>query len=374
MKSKLILLAAFAISVTGAFAQRNRIRLNPQVTTHIIMPETLKLVDISTPNIVGDQCSDNMVRIKPLPMDSVGDYSQNDFLGTVTLIGERHMVQYDVLFEADPLRANSIYNVAYNESQQYSNPEVSMPESEMAKFAWAIYGSQPRFNGIRNNANGMDARVCNVYSIGNYFFIDFYLKNRTNIDYDIAELRVKLTDKKEVKATNSQTIELTPAFILNRNTSFKKDYRQVIVLDKLTFPNEKVLNIEIAENQISGRVITLSMEYEDILNADGFEMPKSQTIPKMVFQTTSGNKRNSSKIEKELQTAKQQLVLSNAKVEKLSGELKVSQANYKKLKDKLEKIVSKNKDIMEIADVNSTVHDKTEVIILPDIPATASIK
>ncbi|EJW94127.1 transposon TraN protein [gut metagenome] len=43
------------------------------------------------------------------------------------------------------------------------------------------------------------------------------------------------------------------------------------MIEKLTFPDEKVLRLEISENQISGRVIALTIEYEDILHADGFD-------------------------------------------------------------------------------------------------------
>lgn len=82
---------------------------------------------------------------------------------------------------------------------------------------------------------------------------------------------MKLTDKKETEATNSQTIELSPVFTLNSSRKFKKNYRNVLVLPKLTFPDEKVLRLEISENQISGRVIVLTIEYEDILHADGFD-------------------------------------------------------------------------------------------------------
>ena len=59
--------------------------------------------------------------------------------------------------------------------------------------------------------------------------------------------------------------------MLNPVKKFKKNYRNVLVIEKLTFPDEKVLRLEISENQISGRVITLTIEYEDILNADGFD-------------------------------------------------------------------------------------------------------
>ena len=164
-----------------------------------------------------------------------------------------------------------IYNVSYDDLQSYINPEVSMPMAEMARYAWAVYGSDRKFNQIVSNEHGMKAVVNNIYSVGDYFFIDYSLRNKTKIPYDIEETRIKLTDKKKTKATNSQTIELTPVFTVNHVRKFKKDYRNVLVLPKLTFPEEKILRLEISENQISGRVITLTIEYEDILNADGFD-------------------------------------------------------------------------------------------------------
>ena len=70
-----------------------------------------------------------------------------------------------------------------------------------------VYGSRRKFNQIVSNKNGIRAYINNIYSIGDYFFLDYTLKNKTRIAYDIEEIRVKLTDKKETKATNSQTIE-----------------------------------------------------------------------------------------------------------------------------------------------------------------------
>ena len=38
----------------------------------------------------------------------------------------------------------------------------------------------------------------------------------------------------------------------------------------MTFPNDKVLTIEMTEKQISGRNISLNIDYEDVLSADSF--------------------------------------------------------------------------------------------------------
>ena len=275
MKAKLFILLFGILGVVAQVSANEKIYVNSEVTTHIVMPENIKLVDISTAKIVGNQCTDNIVHIKPyLESDSlqaVGSYKDNELLGTITLIGERHIAQYDILYTQSPGMAASIFEVPYNHTRSYINPEVSMPMAEMARYAWAVYSSDRKYNQIVTKAHGMKAVVNNIYAVGDYFFIDYSLQNKTKISYDIEEIRVKLTDKKETKATNSQTIELSPVFTLNSSRKFKKNYRNVLVLPKLTFPDEKVLRLEISENQISGRVIVLTIEYEDILHADGFD-------------------------------------------------------------------------------------------------------
>ena len=103
------------------------------------------MVDISTTKIIGNQCTDNIVRIKPyLENDSISSegYSENELLGTLTIIGERHITQYDILYTESPKYASTIYNVSYNATQSYINPEVSMPMAEIARYAWAVYGSR----------------------------------------------------------------------------------------------------------------------------------------------------------------------------------------------------------------------------------------
>lgn len=274
MKSKMLLCFLSLFMAAAGASANERIYVNREVTTHIVMPENIKMVDISTTKIAGNQCTDNIVRIKPsCGSDSIPEagYRDNELLGTLTLIGERHIAQYDILYTQSPHMAASIFEVPYSHTQSYINPEVTMPMAEMARYAWAVYGSGRKYNQIVSRAHGMKAVVNNIYAVGDYFFIDYSLQNKTKIAYDIEELRVKLTDKKETKATNSQTIELSPVFSLNHVRKFKKSYRNVLVLPKLTFPDEKVLRLEISENQISGRVITLTIEYEDILHADGFD-------------------------------------------------------------------------------------------------------
>lgn len=156
------------------------------------------------------------------------------------------------------------------EKIQYTNPAVSMSSDDMTRFARKIWNSPAKIRNVGTKQHRMTMRLNNIYSVGEYFFLDFSVENRTNIRFDIDQLRVKLSDKKQVKATNVQTVELTPELILDESKSFRKGYRNVIVVKKLTFPNDKILTIELSETQISGRNIQMSIDYEDVLSADSY--------------------------------------------------------------------------------------------------------
>ena len=87
--------------------------------------------------------------------------------------------------------------------------------------------------------------------------MDITYKNKTNLSYHIDDLRFKIDDKKVTKATNIQSLEIKPELALFNIPAFDKYYRNIFVFKKMSFPGNKVLNIELSEKQISGRVITL---------------------------------------------------------------------------------------------------------------------
>lgn len=335
------------------------ILVNKDVTTHIIMPENIKLVDISTDRIVGDQCADNMLRLKPLT-DSITmqePLEEGAFMGAVTLIGERHVAQYNLVYTNNPMRSNAMYKVKYSTTDNYSNPEIPMTEGEMANYAWAISNTGRKYHTIRSKAFGIDAQIYNIYSMGNYFFLDLVLQNNTKIQYDIAQMRITLSDKKEDKATNSQTLELTPAFVLNKDRSFKKNYRQVVVLPKLTYPEEKVLTIEITEDQISGRVISIPIQYEDILHADCFNGDKADAYEKTQALNNSLNSqiyRLNDRIkdkDKEIAAIQKLLDKANVEIDNLNGKLKKKSNQYLEIQKKVSAMLEAYNDIMKLKEV-----------------------
>ena len=262
-----------ALSGLPAMAQQTyeemeQLTVNEQVTTVITASEPIRFVDISTDKVVGDQPINNTIRLKPKEGADVN--ADGDVLAIITIVTERYRVQYALLYTARLQEAVTDKQIQPEEKIAYHNPAVSMSTEDMTMYARKIWNSSAKIRNVSTKQHRMVMRLNNIYSVGDYFFIDYSIENKTNIRFDIDEIRVKLSDKKLSKATNAQMIELTPSLILEDKQSFRYGYRNVIVLKKMTFPNDKVLTIEMAEKQISGRNIQLSIDYEDVLSADSF--------------------------------------------------------------------------------------------------------
>ena len=274
MKTKLLIAFFLCFAVATVMKAQETasglelLTVNEQVTTVITATEPIRFVDISTDKVAGDQPLTNTLRLKPKEGADIN--ADGDVLAIVTVITERYRVQYALIYTTRMNEAVTEKTVLQSEVAPYNNPAVSMPTEEMVRFAWKVWNSPARYRDVGARRHHMDVRLNNIYCAGDYFFIDFSVENRTNIRFDIDQIRVKVEDKRQTRAANSQSIELTPAFMLHNPSGFLHGYRNVLVLRKLTFPNDKVLSIEVSEKQVSGRTITLSIDYEDVLYADSF--------------------------------------------------------------------------------------------------------
>lgn len=259
-------LSGHEVLAQRTYEEMEQLTVNEQVTTVITASEPIRFVDISTEKIAGDQPIDNIIRLKP----KEGGHEDGEVLAIVTIVTERYRTQYALLYTTRVREAVTDKEIELRERDAYNNPAVSMSTAEMIRFARRIWNSPAKIRNVATKAHRMTMRLNNIYAVGDYFFIDFSVENRTNIRFDIDEIRVKLADKKLTKATNAQTIELSPALVLEPGKTFRHGYRNVIVIKKMTFPNDKLLTIEMTEKQISGRNISLNIDYEDVLSADSF--------------------------------------------------------------------------------------------------------
>ena len=261
-----VLSVCTAVKAQQTYNEMEQLTVNEQVTTVITATEPIRFVDISTDKIAGDQPINNTIRLKP----KEAGHEDGEVLAIVTIVTERYRTQYALLYTTRMQEAVTDKEVQPIEKTAYHNPAVSLSTEDMYRFARQVWLSPARYRNVSRKQHRMTMRLNNIYAVGDYFFLDFSIENRTHIRFDIDEIRIKLADKKVSKATNSQVIDLVPEIELEQRMSFLHGYRNVLVIKKMTFPNDKVLTIEVSEKQISGRTIALNIDYEDVLCADSF--------------------------------------------------------------------------------------------------------
>jgi conjugative transposon TraN protein len=240
-------------------AQMPIVQLPENLDVHFVSPEPIQYVDISAKNIIGDLPLKNVLRIRYKDSSKAGE-------AVVTIAGEKFIAQYHIRPGGTnvPLQIN----IEPSDTKPLDISGIGLSQNQLRQLALNLFSKRPRKPIEKIRAFGIYGTVNHLYTIDDYIFIDLGFDNKTDLKFDIEQIRFRIDDKKITKATNVQSVEIKPLFALLDNTAFNKYYRNIYVLPKLTFPGDKVLHIELSEKQISGRIVHLDISYKDVLNAD----------------------------------------------------------------------------------------------------------
>lgn len=251
----------------------NRLTISDGISLHIISPEPIQFVDLSTNNLVGDLPAENIARIKIADVitgDSLQQVDKNN-LGIITIVCQSFMVQYKLDYKNYDREAITNLQIQPEHMQPLDYPDTRFSKLELSGFSFDILKTKKDKNPIRTSTNlKLKMQLNNVYVIADYIFLDLTFENQTNLPYSMDALKFSIDDKKIYKATNNQSIDIEPVFKLYPQKEFKKNFRNIYVFKKFTYPNSKILNIRLIEEQLSGRTVEIKVKYSDILNGDTF--------------------------------------------------------------------------------------------------------
>jgi conjugative transposon TraN protein len=256
-------LLLFSSSVSGNVLPV--IDLPGNVSLHFISPEPIQYVDISVKSISGDLPIKNILRIKRVA-DSVASDRPD---AIVTIAGESFIAQYRVRFVA--LVPGKEYPAQIEILPEHMKPletGVTFSKVQLERLATILLFKKDKKPVVRTKAFGISGKVSHLATFGDYIFLNLNYQNATNLKYDTDEIRFKIEDQKINKATTVQSIEIKPEFVLFQSPAFKRNFRNIYVFKKFSFPGHKILKIELNEKQISGRVIIMKLKYRDLLEAD----------------------------------------------------------------------------------------------------------
>ncbi|NOW95960.1 DUF4138 domain-containing protein [Mucilaginibacter sp. SG564] len=263
MKKLLSYLFLLLAAVAHAQEKIPVVYLPENLTIHFISPEPVQYVDISDKSLIGDLPLKNVLRIKL--KDSLKAFTGS----VITIAGEKFIAQYQLLpgYPGVPTKIN--INPADTRPLDISGIGLSQNQLKLLCLKLYTTGAEKKLDKIK--AFGLIGLVNHIATLGDYVFLDIAFRNKTNLKYDIEDFSFKIDDKKVTKASNIQSVEISPVFVLSGVSSFSKYYRNIFVFKKMTFPSNKVLHAELSEKQLSGRVVTLSINYKDLLEADNID-------------------------------------------------------------------------------------------------------
>jgi conjugative transposon TraN protein len=280
----LVLTAQFLTAQTATKEQivsdLPELEITEGINLHIISPEPIQYVDLSTEQLTGDLPSTNIARIKITDNSMAKDektkktlaHTNGSNIGIITVVAQSFIAQYKVIYRnQDNLNTITNIHIQPEEMQPIEFDKMVFSNLELRKFAMDIIQKKSEENPIREEKNlKLSFQLNNVYVISDYIFLDMTIKNKSNLSYDIEDLKFSLEDKKIHKATNNQSIEMRPIFQLHSQKHFRKNFRNIYVFKKFTYPNSKVMMIRLIEEQLSGRTIEMKVNYSEILKADTF--------------------------------------------------------------------------------------------------------
>ena len=283
--SLLLFTAQFLTAQTATKEQLSsdlpEIEITEGINLHIISPEPIQYVDLSTLKLTGDLPATNIARIKITDSPESNEtekiikpvlFSSGDTVGIITVVGQSFIAQYKAVYRnSENLNTVTNIHIQPEDMQPIEFDKMVFSNLELRKFAMDIIQKKSEEHPIREEKNlKLNVQLNNVYVMSDYIFLDMTFKNNSNLSYDIEDLKFSIEDKKIYKATNNQSIEMTPIFQLNPQKHFRKNFRNIYVFKKFTFPNSKVMMIRLIEEQLSGRTIEMKVNYSDILKADTF--------------------------------------------------------------------------------------------------------
>ena len=234
-------------------------------TTHFVSPEPISYVDISSQDIQGDLTEKNVFRLRP----DESKFQEGDAF-TITIVTQSYISVYRLKVTAREKDSSGAYVISINpnDAVQLNQSAVLNNQQFFDLGIMAMKKNRSIYN-IETKAYGMKIFVKNIYSVGDYIMLEVGAKNKTNLQFDIDQIRFKIIDKHTVKATVSQDIELQPLYSMNNDDGqiIYKEWSNFYIFKKFTYPTQKLFEIEMTENQYSGRKINLKIEYNQILKS-----------------------------------------------------------------------------------------------------------
>ncbi len=229
-------------------------------TTNIIFPYAIVSVDIGSRDVLAQKAKgvENILQVKA----GKENFSQTN-ISIIT--GDGKLVSFLVDYAEQPSVLNlSLAGEKKPNTIAFSSEGVN--QEQMEHYATLAAEAKEKIRGVREKKAGICFQLNGVFIQDDIMLLRFNIDNKTNINYDIDQLRLYIRDQKKSKRTATQEIEITPALIHGNGNKVigYTDNTIVFVVPKFTIPDKKYLAVQLMEKN-GGRHLELRVKNKKII-------------------------------------------------------------------------------------------------------------
>ena len=248
-----------------------RIEVGFSKTVHILFPSPVTYIDIGSMDIIAGKAdgAENVVRVKA----AVKDFAAETNLTIITEDGGFYT--FDASYAENPAISTVEIEAPAAATAEPAEGRVLLQEVGREKPATVkrILTDIYRLNrtdtkGIRTKRYGIEVEVLGIYVHNDVIYVHTSIANATNISFEVDDRHFNIEDKKITKRTAQQRTPLEVLRVCNDPAVVRGHQRQrsVFALPKFTIPDDKVLILEIIE-QNGARHQAVEISAKELLDA-----------------------------------------------------------------------------------------------------------
>ena len=234
-------------------------------TTNIIFPYSIISVDIGSRDVLAQKAKgvENILQIKAakesFPQTNISIITADGTLTSFILdYAEQPSVLSLSLIPEEKKNSSCILSETFN-------------EAEVQKYAKLASVSKEKISWIKDKRFGICMKLNGLFIHDNIMYLRMSIANKTNINYNIDQLRFYIRDQKKTKRTATQEIEINPLYVKDDTAVIVGQTERVFVyaVPKFTIPDKKYLVIELMEKN-GGRHLKIKVRNKTIVQTKWF--------------------------------------------------------------------------------------------------------
>lgn len=244
-------------------------------TVHVIFPSAIRYVDLGSSDLLAAKAdgTENVLRVKA----ALRDFSRESNLAVITDDGAYYA--FNVKYADEPVKLSVEMTDFLHDGEAINRPNNALQVylEELGKespllvklIMQSIYKNNDReIKHIGSKRFGIQHTLKGIYTHNGLLYFHLQLKNSSNVPFNVDFITFKIVDKQVAKRTAIQEQVVWPLRAYNNLMLIggRRTERMVFALPKFTIPDDKMLVIELNE-QNGGRHQRFTVDNADLVRA-----------------------------------------------------------------------------------------------------------